>query len=420
MKVKIGQPQSWKRVLEFEVPKEDVDVIYNEKINAYKKKISLPGFRPGKVPLQIIKSRFGKGVFAETVEDLVQKNFEAACKEHGISPVSKGSISGLKGEEGTDVSFTVETEIDPPIEIKGYDKFKVKASPGTIKDDDVEKAIEDLRERNAEFTDAGRPAQKGDFLTIEYTKVIIDDEERKDFKNPTYPIELGKGQLKDFDKGLIGRGTGEVVEIAVKFPKDFSSEQLAGKKGVFFVKIMKVAEKNFPELNEAFLKKMGDFSTMDGLKAQVRKDLESRESERAKNEAYNGAIDSLIKNNPFDVPPSRVEEYIDRLIEEMSRYRRVNEPVPKREKVAEKYRDSAVRALKRLRIIDFIAAQEKIKAAQEEVDGEIEKIAKMYNQPFDQVKQTFRQNGATNRIRADIREQKTLDFLIGEYVPAAQ
>ena len=159
---------------------------------------------------------------------------------------------------------------------------------------------------------------------------------------------------------------------------------------------------------------------MDGLKAQVRKDLESRESERAKNEAYNGAIDSLIKNNPFDVPPSRVEEYIDRLIEEMSRYRRVNEPVPKREKVAEKYRDSAVRALKRLRIIDFIAAQEKIKAAQEEVDREIEKIAKMYNQPFDQVKQTFRQNGATNRIRADIREQKTLDFLIGEYVPAAQ
>ena len=191
----------------------------------------------------------------------------------------------------------------------------------------------------------------------------------------------------------------------------------AGAWGTTIAKIL--AEKNLPELNEAFLKKMGDFSTMDMLITQVRKDLESRESERAKNEAYNGAIDSLIKNNPFDVPPSRVEEYIDRLIEEMSRYRRVNEPVPKREKVAEKYRDSAVRALKRLRIIDFIAAQEKIKAAQEEVDREIEKIAKMYNQPFDQVKQTFRQNGTANRIRADIRERKTLDFLIGEYVPAA-
>jgi len=419
LKVKIGQPQSWKRVLQFEVPKEDVDVVYNEKIITYKKKISLPGFRQGKVPLHLIKSRFGKGVFAETVEDLVQKNFEAACKEHGISPVSKGSISDLKGEEGTDVSFTIETEIDPPIEIKGYDKLMVKVSPGTIKDDDVEKAIEDLRERNAEFTDVDRPAQKGDFLTMEYTRVIIDDEERKDFKNPTYPIELGKGQLKDFDKGLIGRGTGEVVEIAVKFPKDFSSEQLAGKKGVFFVKIMKVAEKNLPELNEAFLKKMGDFPTLDGLKEQVRKDLESREAERAKNEAYNGAIDSLIRNNPFDVPPSRVEEYIDGLIEEMSRYRRVNEPPPRREEVAEKYRDSAVRALKRLRIVDFIATREKIKAAQEEVDGEIEKIAKMYKQPFDQVKQTFRQNGAANRIRADIRERKTLDFLIGEYVPAA-
>jgi len=420
LKVTISQPESWKRVLEIEVPKEDVDVIYNEKMTTYKKKLSLPGFRPGKVPLSLIKTRFGKGVFAETVEDLVQKNFEAACKEHNITPITKGSLSNLKGDEGADVSFTIETEIDPPIEITGYDKLKVTASPGKIKNEDVEKAIEELRERNARFNDIDRPAKKGDFVTVEYMKVIIDGEERKDFKNPEYPVELGKGQLKDFDKGLTGHCAGEIVEVSLKFPKDFSGEQLADKKGDFSVKITKVAEKILPELDAELLKKLGDFTSIDGLNEQVRKDLEQQEAQRAKNEAYNSAIDTLIKKNPFDVPPSRVEDYIDHLMEEMARYRRVNEPVPQREEVAQKYRDTALRALKRFRIIDFIAAREKIKAAQEDVDKEIEKIAAMYNQPFEQVKQAFRQNGTVNKIRADIREQKTLDYLIGEYAPAPQ
>jgi trigger factor len=420
LKVKISQPESWKRVLEIEVPKEDVDAIYNEKMATYKKKLSLPGFRPGKVPLALIKSRFGKGVFAETVDDLVQKNFEAACKEHGISPITRGALSNLKGDEGTDVSFSIETEIDPPIEIKSYDKLKIKSSPNKIKDEDVEKAVEDLRERTAEFKDLDLPAKKGDFVSIEYVKVVIDGEERKDFKNPSYPIELGKGQLKDFDKGLMGHGAGETVEISLKFPKDFSGEALAGKLGDFTVKLSKVAEKILPEFNEELLKKLGDFTTIDALKEHVRKDLEQQEDQRSKNDAYNGAIDTLIKNNPFDIPPSRVEDYIDHLMEEMARYRRVGEPVPSREETAEKYKDSATRALKRFRIIDFIAAQEKIKATQEEVDKEIEKIATLYKQSFEQVKQAFRQNGTTNKIRADIREQKTLDFLIGEYKPPVQ
>jgi len=420
LKVTISNPESWRRVVDIQVPKEEVDALYNDKIATYKKKLSLPGFRAGKVPLSIIKSRFGKGVFSETVEDLVQAKFETVCKEHEITPISKGALSNFKGDEGTDVSFTITTEVDPSIEIKGYDKLKITVTPAKIKDDDVDKAIEELRERSAEFKDIDRPAQKGDFLTLEYSKVVVDNVERTDFKNPAYPIELGKSQLKDFDKSLAGHLAGEVVEVSLKFPKDFAGEQLAGKHGVFTVKINKVAEKILPELDAEFLKKLGTFSDIEGLKKQVRADLEQQEAKRAKNEAYNNAIDTLISGNPFEVPPSRIEDYLDHLMEEMARYRRVNEPAPSREEVRNQYHESALRALKRFRIIDFIATQEKIKAGQEDVDKEIEKIAKMYNQPFDQVKQAFRQNGTTNKIRADIREQKTLDYLIGEYAASPQ
>jgi trigger factor len=417
LKVTIKQPESWKRVLEIEVPKDDVDTAYNEKIIDYRKKVALPGFRQGKVPLSLIKTRFGKGVFAETIDQLIQKNFENACKEHSITPVSKSSISSLKGEEGTDVSFTIETEVEPNIDIKGYEKLKIKTSPRKIKDDDIVKTLEDLRERNAQFKDVDHASQKGDFVTIEYDKVVIDGKERKDFKNPTYPIELGKGKLKEFDKALTGHRAGDVVEVTLDFPKDFSEDQVAGKDGVFSVKITKVSEKILPEFDAELLKKLGNFQTIDVLKEQIRKDIESQELERAKNEAYNKAIDALIKDNPFEVPPSRIESYIDHLMEEMSHYRRPSDPIPKREEIAEKYNDSAIRALKRFRIIDFIADKEKIKATQEELDREITTIAASYNQPFDQVKRLFRQNGTTNRLREDIRERKTLEFLIGENIP---
>jgi trigger factor len=416
LKVTIKQPESWKRILEIEVPKEDVDAAYSIKIDDYRKKVALPGFRQGKVPLSLIKSRFGKGVFAEMIDQLVQTNFEKACKEHSITPVSKSSISALKGEEGTDVSFTIETEVEPAIEIEGYEKLKIKSSPRKIKDDDIDKALEEIRERNAQFKDVDRASKKGDFVTIEYDKVIIDGTQRQDFKNPTYPVELGKGQLKEFDKGMTGHKAGEVVEITLDFPKDFSEPQVAGKEGNFTVTIKKVSEKVLPEFDSELLKKLGDFQTIDNLKERIRKDLETQENERAKNEAYNKAIDSLIKDNPFEVPPSRIENYIDHLLEEMSRYKRPSEPVPNREEVAEKYHDSAIRALKRFRIIDFISDKEKIKATQAEVDKEIATIATSYNQPFDQVKRLFRQNGTTNRIREDIRERKTLEFLIGENV----
>jgi trigger factor len=420
LKVTIKQPESWKRILDIEIPKDVVDAAFNEKLDDYRKKVALPGFRQGKVPFSLVKSRFGKGVFAETVDFLIQSNFENACKEHSISPISKGSISTLKGEEGTDISFTIETEIEPEIEITDYEKLKIKPSSRKIKDDDVEKTLEDLRERNAQFSDVDRDSKKGDFITIEYTKVFIDGVERKDFKNPTYPFELGKNRLKEFDKELAGRHAGEIVEVSLRFPKDFTESQLSGKEGVFSVKITKVAEKKLPEFNDELLKKLGNFKSIEDLKQQILKDLEAQEKERAKNEAYNKAIDSLIKDNPFDVPPSRIESYIDHLMEEMSRYRRPAEPMPSREEISEKYHGSAIRALKRFRIIDFIATKEKIKPSQEEVDKEITTIAESYNQPFEQIKRLFRQNGTANRIREDLRERKTLDFLIGEYFPHSE
>jgi trigger factor len=417
LKAQVNRPESWKRVIDVEIPREEFEGAFNEKLSDYRKSARLPGFRPGKAPAAMIAGRYGDVIKAEVIEKLVQSSFEAACKDNNIMPVSKALVSNLSAENGRPLTFSVETEVEPEIEIKGYHKLKVKITPQKVKPADVDTVVEDLRNRFAAFSDVERESKKGDYITIEYTRVVVDGEERKDLKNPQYPIELGSSALKDFDKGLFGRRAGETAELSVKFPKDYGDQALAGKQAEITVAVKKVQEKNLPEINSDFLKKAGDFESIAALRERIQADLEQREYQKARNDAYNKTIDILIKDNPFEVPPSKVERYIDYMCEDLSRYVRPGEPLPAREEVGARYRESGVRTLKRHRIIAHIAAKEGIRATQEEVDKEIARIAAQYNQPFEKVKEALRKDATVLRIREDIAERKTLDFLIGEYTP---
>ena len=421
MKATVSVPESWKRVIEVELSVEEVNVAFEEKLTKYKKELKLPGFRPGKVPSTLIKQRFGGSIRAEAVDELVQKSFREACDQNKINPIAQAKIKDVKAEENEPVSFVIETEVDPDIEVKGYDKLKVKVAPKKIKDGDVDDAIKGLQERFAEFKDVDHAAKKGDYLRFEYLKVTIDGVERPEVKNPTYPIEIGgENKLKDFDKGLIGHSAGETVDIEVKFPKDYSETDVAGKTGQFQIKITAVQEKILPAVNEEFMKKMGNYSDEATFRANVKENLEKEEEKRSKNEAYDEVIGKIIKDNDFDVPPARIEQFIDYMYNEATKYNRPGMPMPAREEIAGQYTVAAIQSIKRQRILDYIARKENIKPAQEDVDKEIQRLSEMYNQPFETLKQAFRKNGTVNRIRDDIREQKTLDYLVGEFTPAAQ
>ncbi len=413
MKATVSEPQTWQRVIDIEIPPEDVQKEFDSKLSKYRRKVKLPGFRPGKVPVHIIRNRFGAAIRAEVVEDLINKSYRQACTDNQIVPVNEAKISDLKAEDEQPVFFKVAVEVDPPIDITGYKKLKIKVAPKKIKEADVENSLKDLQERMAEVKDVDRPSQKGDLVSIEYVNAVVDGEPKDDLKSPLYPIEIGKGSLKDFDKGLVGLSVGEEKALTVKFPKEYHVPDIAGKSVDLTVKVNKVQEKTIPEVNEEFCKKVGDFADVDALKKAIQDDLEAQEKERARQEAHDKAIDAVIEHNKFDVPASRIEYYLDKVMEEQARYYPRGQ-APGREEIAEQYREVGIRAIKKYRIIDFIANREKIKATQEEVDRRIQQIAAQYNRPFEEVKAMLRKNGGTNRIREEIREQKTLDCLIGE------
>jgi len=415
LKSTVSEPESWKRVIEVEVPAEEVAAAIDRKLGDYRRDARLPGFRQGKAPLSVIRQRAGETARAEVVEEMVREAYKMACDEHKIEPVSNALLTDMKNEEGEPLRFTLETEVDPPIEINGYDKLKIKPKPRKIKDSDVEENFKSLLERFVEFKDVDRPSKKGDFMRLEYRKVEIDGEERGDLRsyNPDYPVEIGgEGVFKEFDKGLTGLSAGEEAEISVKFPKDYADANAAGKSGVFSVKVLSVQEKTLPEVNEEFLKRFGNFDTVDALKEEMLKGLEEEEETRARNEAHNEAVEAILKDNPFEVPPSKIETYIKMMLEDYAQSNggQIVEP---NEQMMDSFRVPAAAALKRIRVIDYVAEKEKIKATQEEVDREIALIAQRYGHEFDDLKQIFRKNGTTNRIRLEIRERKTLDFLIG-------
>jgi len=418
LKATVSEPESWKRIIDIEVPEQEIQSAFEQKLINYQRDLKLPGFRPGKVPVSLIKQRFGSTIRAEIIDDLIQKSYKDACEQNNLKPVSPAKVQNFKAPEGEDLVCSIETEVDPEVEIKDYNKLKIKSQLKKIKDSDVDEAVKNLQDRFAEFKDVDRSSKKGDYVKLEYLKVVIEGAERSDITFPKYPVELGaENRIKDFDKGIIGHLAGETVDLKVKFPKDYADAEVAGKDGEFQIKITSVQEKIFPEINEEFLKKVGNFKSETDFREQIQKNLEQEAIKQSKNEAHNKAIETLIENNPFDVPPARVEQFIDYMYNEAVQYQRPDTPVPSREEISEHYKDVAVRAVKRQRIIDFIADKENIKPSQEDVDNEIRRVAEMYNQPFDLVKQEFRKNGTTLRIRDDLREQKTLDFLIGEYTP---
>lgn len=418
LKTKISEPESWKKVINIEVPDQEVQVAFDTKLKKYRKDIKLPGFRPGKVPEKLIRQRFGPSIRSEIIDEITHNAYREACREHNIVPVSAARMVDINSEEGQPLSFSIETEIDPPFDIKGYKRLKIKTDQKKIRESDVDAALQNLIERFATFNDIDRPVKKGDFVKIEYLRVVIDGEERSDVKNPEYPVEVGgNNSMKEFHKGVIGHMAGDTMDITIKFPRDYSEPNVAGKTGEFSIKLLAVQEKVLPEINEDFLKKLGEFADENALRQKIRADIEAEELKRAKEEAHQKAIDVLIRENDFDVPPARREQFIDYMMQETKKYKRPGEPEPDREQIAGQYHDTAIRSIKRQRIIDAVAEKEKIKPTQKEVDAEISRLAAMYRQDFDSLKQALRKNGTTMRIRDEIRERKTLDYLIGEYTP---
>ncbi|MEW6686221.1 MAG: trigger factor [Candidatus Edwardsbacteria bacterium] len=411
MKVEVKETKTYERVLEVEVPPERVKQAIEETYNSYARKAKIPGFRKGKVPKEILKARFGPAIEQEAIDNLIPKIYKEALKETGLSPVSEGIIEDFSVTEDKILKFKAKLEVMPPIPLQRYKGITVKREIKEITDEDVEKELESLQNLYAEYTPSENEAKRGDLLTVDYQLLdqyglpIIGE------RVENYAFELGSPEvLADFNEALIGIKINEERRIVVEYPLDHQNQKLAGQRASFLVKAKEVKEKKAPELSDEFAKTVGEFQNLQELRTRLREQLRLNEEQRSIQSAKTKILNTLIEENPFELPESMIKNSLDAIVEDM-KHRQKNQTLDE-EKIRESYRLAAIWEIKRMLFLEEVVKRQNLTSTEEDLEKYFESIAISQQKSKEKIKQKFVQDREElEHLKNEIRRQKAIDCL---------
>jgi len=414
--------ESVKREISVEIPADEVARETEVIIQKYQKVARLPGFRAGHVPASIIKQRFGEEVKSDVVEALVPKYFRREAEKQGLMPVSQPRVTDLHIHDSEPLRFKASFEVMPEIPVEGYKELRADKPEIVVSDEEVEQALRDVGEQHATFTSVeGRPLADGDFAQASLDGRPKDAQAAKD-ANPVRMDEVlveigGKNTMPEFTEHLRGASAGEERTFDVNYPQDASDKRLAGKTFSYTVKIHAIKQKSLPELNDEFAKELGEFTSLDAVKKQIRENMEAEKRHTAEHEAKEKLVAELVKRNEFEVPESLVERQIDLRLErglralaaqgmKMEDMKKMDLP-----RLRLGQREQAVQDVKSSLLMERIAELEKITVSDDELNQEVEALAKQTKQTPEAVRARLTQDGGLDRIRNRIRSEKALNFL---------
>jgi trigger factor len=409
-----------KREISVEIPAEEVTREMEKIIQKYQKVARLPGFRSGHVPASIIRQRFKEDLKSDVVEALVPRYFRKETEKQGMIPVSQPRVTDLHIHDGEPLRFKASFEIMPDIAVEGYKELRADHAEIVVKDDEVEAAVNNVREQHATYTSVeGRSLADGDFAQASMDgKPKQDDGTSQPVHMDEVLIEIGgKNTVPEFTEHLRGANAGDQREFEVSYPEDVADKRLAGKTFVYTVKIQAIKQKNLPELNDDFAKELGEFTSLEQVRKQIRENMEAERKQDAEREAKNKLVAELVKRNDFEVPESLVDQQIDLRLErglralaaqgmKMEDLKKMDLP-----RLRAGQRDQAVHDVKSSLLLERVAELEKIDAGEDELNHEIQALAQQTKQTPEAVRARLTQDGGLDRIRNRIRSEKTLDFL---------
>ncbi|MGB7063432.1 MAG: trigger factor [Candidatus Zixiibacteriota bacterium] len=402
--VDVREGKAWKRTLEMEVPRETVDEEFEAAYRKYQSQAKIPGFRKGKAPMNLVKLRYGEAIQKEVLETLVPRAYEDALKETDLSPISLPEVKEIQFKEGKPLKFQAEIEVKPEVDVKDYKGLEVVKRVQEITDNDVEQSLKYLREDLAQLQPVEREARYHDHLIVDLSKV--QDGKKEDVKNHELALDP-HNMIKEFQDALLKAKAGEKKEFEVSYPGDFHNKKLAGKKVGYRITIKEVKEKILPEANDEFAKTVGKFKTLDELKGKIREGLLKKSRRDVEVEVKNELVDQVIKHNPFEVPDTLFDYYMDSLIKDLKgKYKKVDE-----KKVREDYKEVASGHIKWDFLFHQIVEKEKIQVTKEDMDAWVENFARDYKMKTEDAKKLVENPSQIKKIREDILEKKVLDFL---------
>lgn len=405
------------REVSVEVPAEKVAGEMQALIAKYQKLARLPGFRKGRAPATVIRQRFAEELRSDVIEQLVPRYFRSEVTKQGLAPVSQPRVTDLEMQEGEPLRFKASFEVLPPIEVSGYKDLRAEKPDTRVTDEDIEHQVQHLREQRAKFTDIqGSSLGDGDFAEVSFSGMPQEGGEPITVKDVMVEIG-GKNTVPEFSDNLRGASAGDERRFDVRYAEDFSDKRLAGKTISYAATVSSVKQKELPALDEEFAKSLGEFDSVEALRKRIRENLEHEKQHRAEREAKEKLVEELVQRNEFPVPESLVEHQVDVRLERglraLAAQGLASEQMQKMDlpRLRAGQREAALREVKASLILDKIAEAEKIEVSDEDMEKELEGLAQQTKQTVEAIRARLTREGALERIRDRMRNEKALDFL---------
>jgi trigger factor len=419
MNITVEEISSIKKKVNVEIPDDQVTKEVESFYQQVGKQTKIKGFRPGKIPRDILERYFKDHVKSEVIQKLIQETYPAALSEKDLHPVSPPVIDPGELESGKPFQYSATVEVKPEIKIDGYIGLNIEGKKESAKEEEVEERLKGLQNLHAQLKTVPelRPIQSGDHVTIDY-EARMDNKPLEEGKAVDFTVEVGSGRfIPALEEKLVGLNLEEEKEIEVPFPEDYGYKKWAGKTVSFLVKVKEIKEKVLPPLDDEFAKDLGDYASLEDLKAKLKEEIEKEKELILDRQLKDQMIEQLIQANSFEIPESMVVEQAKALVSD-TKLRLASQGIALKnlnipeEKLQEDYREVAQKQVRTYLILEKIAAQEGITVTDEEADERLQSISEKTHQKFDVVKRYYEKNGLIPELKTGILTDKTLSFLL--------
>ena len=401
--------------IKIQVPSADIDSAVNKKLQSLAKEARLNGFRPGKVPMQVIRKRYGGQVRQEVLGEVINESYQNALTQENYRPAGMPSIEPVASEQDSeDFSYLATFEVYPEIELASLAGASVTKTESSVEDSDLDEMMETLREQRKIWNDVDRSAEQGDQVVMDF-KGSIDGEEFAGGSATEAPLVLGSNSMiPGFEDQLMGVSKGDEKEISVNFPEDYRATELAGKEAQFQINVLAVKMSELPEVNEDFAKEFGvEEGGVEALRADIKQNMERELNQALENRDKQAVMDLLLEKNDFPVPGSLVKEEIERLRKQM--IEQMQTPEGSEPELADEiFESDAQRRVKLGLLIAEVIRKNEIKPDPDKVRSTIESIASSYEDPRQVVDYYYANQEYMQNVEGLVLEQQVTEWVMGE------
>ncbi|MFJ4344163.1 trigger factor [Pseudomonas sp. NPDC089401] len=411
MQVSVENTSALERRMTIAVPAERVENEVNKRLQQTAKRAKVAGFRPGKVPMSVIRQRFEADARQEAFGDLVQASFYEAIVEQKLNPAGAPAVEPKSFEKGKDLEFVAIFEVFPEFTVAGFDSINVERLSAEVADADLDNMLEVLRKQNTRFEAVERAAQTDDQVNIDFVGKVDGEVFAGGSAKGTQLVLGSNRMIPGFEDGLVGAKAGEERVVNVTFPEDYQNLDLAGKAAEFTITVNSVSAPALPELNEEFFAQFGiKESTLEGFRTEVRKNMERELRQAIKTKVKNQVMDGLLAANPIEVPKALLENEVNRL--RVQAVQQFGGNIKPEQLPAELFEEQAKRRVVLGLIVAEVVKQFELKPDEGKVREMIEEMASAYQEPEQVISWYYKNDQQLNEVRSVVLEEQVVDTVL--------